>query len=209
MSAAESSDVTQLLQSEDFLERIRGINRIDELPSISEKLSSLVPVATSDSNQQVRYAAISRLSNLDVSGMSKQEADTVLDAARYVLLNDKEPSCQSGAADLIAGLKLTDGFDDLVDAFNRTSDWMLKFSIAAGMGEMGDPKAFDFLTSILEDTDGGTDILLTTAAIGALGELGDIRGLAVIEKFLNSDEVSIRERATIAHGVLSSTKRDP
>lgn len=195
--------VKELLSSEDFLERIRGINRVDELSSSSERVSLLIPIATEDSNQQVRYAAISRISNFDPTSLSEADSEKVLTAARYVLVNDRESSCQSGAADLIAGLKLSDGFDDLVDAYNNTSDWMLKFSIAAGLGEMGDPKAFDFLTSIL-DNHNSSEFLLTAAAIGALGELGDERAIPVIERYLNSDDSSVRERAVIAHDILVS-----
>lgn len=194
--------VAEQLASADFLERIRGINRIEEISTTSDRVSALVPMATEDPIQQVRYAAIARISNFDHEELSSQDAEKVLAAARFVLLNDKEPSCQSGAADLIAGLKLSDGFDDLVDTFNRTTDWMLKFSIAAGLGEMGDPKAFGFLTEILEDNKEGQDLLLITAALGALGELGDKRGIPVIEKYLENEDASIRERASIAHGLL-------
>lgn len=200
--AAAEAPLPEQLASDDFLERIRGINRIEEVSEISDKLSALIPIATEDPNQQVRYAAISRIASFDHTSLSDEDAEKVLSAARFVMLNDKESSCQSGAADVIAGLKLSDGFDDLVDMFNRTSDWMLKFSIAAGLGEMGDPKAFDFLTSVL-DNDQESEFLLKAAAIGALGELGDERGIPVIEKFLSSEDPSIRERAKIAHTMLT------
>lgn len=203
--AAADPPVPEQLTSDDFLDRIRGINRIEEISGISNRLSALIPIATEDPNQQVRYAAISRISNFDHESLSDEDAEKVLSAARFVMLNDKESSCQSGAADLIAGLKLSDGFDDLVDTFNRTSDWMLKFSIAAGLGEMGDPKAFDFLTSVLDDKQ-ESDFLLMAAAIGSLGELGDKRGIPVIEKFLSNEDASIRERAKIAHTMLTGTE---
>lgn len=201
---AESS-ATEQLNSPDFLERVRGINRIDEIETTSDRISALIPLAIEDPNQQVRYAAISRISNFDHTKLSEDDSEKVLTAARYVLSNDKESSCQSGAADVIAGLKLNDGFDDLVDAFNRTSDWMLKFSIAAGLGEMGDPKAFDFLTAILGNSQ-GDDFLLTAAAIGALGELGDRRGLPVVEKYLDNEDSSVKERAKIAYNLLLGTE---
>lgn len=203
MATAET--VTKQLGSDDFLERIRGINRIEEISAVSDRLSVLVPIATEDPNQQVRYAAISRISNFDAASLSDDDGRRVLDAARSVMLNDKESSCQSAAADLIAGLKLKDGFDDLVDMFNRTSDWMLKFSIAAGLGEMGDPKAYDFLVSVLNNEE-EQDFLLIAAAIGALGELGDKRGIAVVEKFLSNEDSSIQERAKIAHSMLTANK---
>lgn len=205
ITASSDVPVTQQLGSDDFLERIRGINRIEEISGTSEKVSALLPMATEDPNQQVRYAAICRIASFDHESLTEEDATKVLNAARFVMINDKESSCQSGAADVIAGLKLSDGFDDLVDMFNRTSDWMLKFSIAAGLGEMGDPKAFDFLTSILNNEE-SQDFLLITAAIGSLGELGDERGIPIVEKYLENEDRSIQERAQIAHGMLTGKK---
>lgn len=200
ISMGTEASATDLLGSEDFIERIRGINRVDEVGTTSEKISALLALATDDANQQVRYAAISRISNFNHSDISKEDEDKVLTAARYVLSNDKESSCQAGAADAIAGLKLREGFDDLVDAFNRTSDWMLKFSIAAGLGEMGDPRAYDVLSSILEAE--STDPLLIAASLGALGDLGDERAIPVVERYLDNDDSSVQERAIIAHEML-------
>lgn len=190
-------------ESADYIERIRAINRVEETTFTSLEIQQLVKLVTDDGNQQVRYAAISRLSNLDSTRLSADDSRNVLHAARYALANDKEPSCKAGAADLIAGLQLTDGFDDLIDTFAATDDWMLKFSIAAGLGEMGDPRAFDFLKGVLETDVDEQEFLLITAAIGSLGELGDDRALPVIEKFLKHEDSSIQERAQIAYDVLS------
>ncbi|CAN8064193.1 unnamed protein product [Agarophyton chilense] len=202
---SDSPTVKEMLVSSDSLERIRGINRSSELKSTSDIVFRLVPIATSDGNQQVRYVAISRLAGLEPSSLSDDDKESLLTAARFILVNDKEPTCQAGAADLIAGLRLSEGFDDLVDTFNTTSDWMLKFSIAAGLGEMGVPKAFDFLVSIL-DSESEENFLLVSAAIGSLGELGDERALPMIERYLVSEEQSIKERAVIAHEMLVKDK---
>lgn len=193
--------VRDQLVSKDFLERIRGINRIDEIATTTDQIEALLPIATEDPNQQVRYAAICRMSNLDETKLSADETERVLAACRFVLVNDSESQCQAGAADAIAGLKLTGGFEDLVNMFERTDDWMLKFSIAAGMGEMGDARAFGFLTGVLEKMD-GSDALLLAAVIGALGELGDQRGVQVVEGYLENEDSAVRERANIAHRML-------
>lgn len=195
---ADAGSVTKQIESEDFLERIRAVNRMDEL-GVSERVAALVRMATADKNQQVRYAALGRLAGMLPGDVSVEDKQVVLDAARLVLLNDKEVSCQAVAADVIAGMKLTEGFEDLVAAFERSSDWMLRLSIAAGMGEMGDERAFEFLKGVLE---GEGDPLLMAAALGAVGELGDERGVAVVERFLESEDVSIRERAAMAHNNL-------
>lgn len=200
MQAAPS--VQEQLTSEDFLQRIRGINRCDEIESTTERISALLPLATEDGSQQVRYAAISRMASFDHTSISEEDGERILSVARFILSNDKESSCRSGAADMIAALRLHDGFDDLVEAFESTTDWMLQFSIAAGLGEMASPKAFDFLTGVLEKN--SSDVLLVAATIGALGDLGDKRALAVVEKYLDNDDSSIRERAVIAHDSLSA-----
>lgn len=205
-----SATIDELLESSDYLSRIRGIAKVDEMTSTSAQVSQLVKLTTEDSNSQVRYAAISRLSNLDASRLTDEDSQNVLQAARYTLINDKEPSCQAAAADLIAGLRLADGFDDLVQAFNSTSDWVLKFSIAAGVGEMRHPKAFDFLKGVLDNDSGESkDYLLIAAAIGALGDLGDPRGASVIEKYLEHPDSSIQGRARIAKDLLSDTGSSP
>lgn len=196
-----SAGPAEMLASGDFLERIRAINRLGELGSQSARLAAILPVAAEDPNPQVRYAAVSHLAGFDGALLSDKEKQDVLGVVRFILVNDAESSCQSGAADVIAGLRLADGFDDLVDAFQRTQDWMLKFSIAAGLGELGDPRAFDFLTAILE-SDADTDTLLISAALGALGELGDARAMPTIEKFIESEDSSVRERASIARSLL-------
>lgn len=198
------ASIEEQFASDDYLQRIRAINRVEETTSTGTQVDHLVRLAKEDANPQVRYAAISRLSNLDPVRLSAEGSDAVLQVARHALENDKEPSCKAGAADLIAGLKLTDGFDDLIQVFKTTDDWMLKFSVAAGLGEMGDERAFDFLVDILEVGGGEAEYLLITAAIGSLGELGDKRALPVIEKYLDHQDESIQERAQIAHSMLSA-----
>lgn len=206
-TAMSAASVSELLASDDLLERIRGINRIDELASTSDRVHALISISTADANQQVRYAAVSRLSGVDRTSLSQEDRDNILTAARFVLVNDTESSCQSAAADVIAALRLYDGFDDLVHTFQRTSDWMLKFSIAAGLGEMGDPKAFDFLVSIL-DSEKSNESLLITAAIGSIGELGDARGLPIVERYLEHEDSSVRERAKIAQHMLLKARAE-
>lgn len=109
-------------EKDDFLERIRSINRVDETSPTVDQVALLVTMIRDDPNPQVRYAAISRLSNVnrEADGVSQKLQD-VLDAARKALTTDAEPSCRSAAADLIAGLKLNDGFEDLINVFNETT----------------------------------------------------------------------------------------
>lgn len=196
-------DVQTLLESSDYIDRIRGVNRSGEIGDVHDRIQALLPIAGGDPNGQVRFCSLSHLASLKRDAISDEDAASVLEVVREVLSSDVESSCRSGAADVIAGLRLRDGFDDLVACFRASGDWMLKFSIAAGMGELGDPRAFDFLSSILDDE--ASDELLITATVGALGDLGDMRALPLIERYMQSDEPSVKERARIAHSMLTNS----
>lgn len=205
MSEGAPPSLREQLTSEDSAERLRAVTRIDEVKSVSEQVEILVPIAETDKNPQVRYTAISRLSNFNPQALSASEGALILETARSVLASDEEPTCQAGAADLIAGLKLQDGFDDLVETFNSTKDWMLKFSIAASMGEMSNPKSFEFLETVLngeEELEG----LVLVGAIGSIGELGDARGIPLLEKYMNHEDASVKERAEMAMELLSKSQ---
>lgn len=221
-----------------FLERIRSINKVSDDPT-DDQVTFLVSLASTDPNPQVRYTALSRLSNVDVAapGVQQHTAD-ILTIARNALQSDTEPSCRSAAADLIAGLRLNDGFDDLVAAFNNNSaDWVLKFSICAGIGYMMHPQSYDFLSSVLAQKKVGwkedeikqqkiaagelppppppspmdlipvDDSLLVAACVGALGDLGDQRALPLVKEFIAHPDSAISERARNACDQLEAAQK--
>lgn len=200
-ACAEASSPAELLQSDDYVERIRGVNRSSEVSDPHARVALLLPLVTSDPASQVRFCALSHLSAIGAANLTESELSATLEAARAVLRDDKEASCRSGAADVIAGLRLKDGFSDLVDAFNADDDWMTRFSIVAGMGELAHPDAFEFLSGIVEDEESAEGLILT-AAVGALGDLGDERGVALIKKFVENEDASVSERAKIALDML-------
>jgi HEAT repeat protein len=185
------------LASPDFLTRVRAINDHRQRAP-GQVITALVPLASSDKNPQIRYSAISQLAGLNRTELSDVEKATLLETAVSMIKNDTDSSCQSGAADVIAGLGLTDGFETLVSTYHETTDWMLKLTIAAGMGEIGDPRAAEFLRSVLAGAEGEGNELLLTAIIGALGDIRNPDALNIIEPFLEHPDISIRQRAAIA-----------
>jgi HEAT repeat protein len=197
MMGEDAEPVEDPLASPDFLTRVRAINDHRQRAP-AQVIAALVPLASSDKNPQIRYSAISQLAGLDRTELTDEEKATLLQTSIEMIKNDTDSSWQSGAADVIAGLGLTDGFETLVSTFNETTDWMLKLTIAAGMGEIGDPRASDFLKGEVERAEGEGNELLLTAIIGALGDIRDPDGLPVIERFLEHPDVSIRQRAAIA-----------
>lgn len=85
--------------------------------------------------------------------------------------------------------------------YEESSDLMVRFSILAALGELGNPKAFDLLKYTLENEE---ESLLKVAALGSIGELGDNRAIEVVKPFLSSDDASLKERAQIAMNTLSA-----
>ena len=105
--------VKQLLQSEDFGERIKGIN---ELRNIEPKTAyELIIPLVNDNNVRVRYASISQLASLGAVDRKKS-----LEIVKDRLYNDPEADVRAAAADTIAGLKLTEAFPDLKKVYQET-----------------------------------------------------------------------------------------
>jgi HEAT repeat protein len=175
--------VKQLLDSEDFGERLSAVNQMRQLdPAIA---FDLIQVAAQDKSARVRYAAISQISSL-----GKQNLETALPLLRDRLLNDSEPDVQAAAADSLGALKLTDAFEDLQQLYHSTSEWLVKFSIIAALGELGDSRSFELLEAALN----AENELVKTAAIGSLGELGDSRALPLLLPFVSHPDWQIRYR---------------
>jgi len=112
---------------------------------------------------------------------------------KNLLREDPETDVRAAAADAIAALKLTAAYDDLMTAYAEATapdGWLLRFSIVAALGELGDRRARDFLTEILTADNG----LLQLAALGALGDLGDRKVLPQLLALVQHEDWQIRHR---------------
>ncbi|MEM7770389.1 MAG: HEAT repeat domain-containing protein [Cyanobacteria bacterium P01_A01_bin.37] len=179
--------VKALLDSDDYGSRINSVNQMRYLdPAIAVEL---LMEASVDDNARVRYAAVSQLAS---SG--GHQRDAVASLLRTRLLTDAELDVRAAAADSISALKLVDLFDDLKDVYCQTTDWIVRMSIVAALGELGDPRGFEILQDALQSE---TD-LIQTAAIGAFGELGDRRAVELICPLAESDDWQIRYRVVQA-----------
>lgn len=178
--------VRELIQSEDFGDRLRAINQLRQIdPAIAFEL---IQAPINDSNVRVRYAAVSQ-----VASLGHQNPDVALKALKTAL-HDPEPDVQAAAADSIGALKLTEAYEDLETLYHQTSEWLVSFSIIAALGELGDPRSFDLLTEALNsDSD-----LVQTAAIGSFGELGDTRAVALLVPYASNPDWQIRYRVVQA-----------
>lgn len=183
--------VTELLNSEDFGERIRGLNQLRQIEPTTA-FTMVQPLITDD-NTRVRYAAVSQL---DTLGTTDKKAS--LEILRDRLFNDPEPDVQAAAADAIGGLKLVEAYEDLANVYHDTGEWLVQFSIIAALGELGDSRGFDLLQEALNSNNN----LLQTAAIGSMGELGDSRAIPLLAGFADNEDWQIRYRLVQALGRL-------
>lgn len=187
MSSIES--VQQLLSSEDFGDRISGLNRLRAFePDVA---FPMIQPLLQDKEARVRYAAVSQM---DAAGVGF-EAET-LPLLRNALINDPEIDVKAAAADALAGLKLKEAYADLKDVYDSTTEWLLQFSIIAAIGELGEPKAFGLLKDALQ-----SEVeLVRLSAISALGDLGDRRAIELLIPFAENPDWQIRYRIAQAFG---------
>uniref|UniRef100_A0ACD5GZ49 Phycobilisome degradation protein NblB n=1 Tax=Desertifilum tharense IPPAS B-1220 TaxID=1781255 RepID=A0ACD5GZ49_9CYAN len=179
--------VQQLLSSDDYGDRLRGVNQLRELdPAIAFEM---IQPATNDPNVRVRYAAVSQ-----VSSLGEQDRQVALELLRDRLLNDPEADVKAGAADSLGALHLTEAYPELEQIYQESSEWLVKFSILAALGELGDLRAFDLLKQGLS----ASTELEQTAAISALGELGDPRAVSLLIPFATNPDWQIRYRVVQA-----------
>lgn len=188
--------IKQMLSSDDLGDRLRAVNQIRELED-TQVAFELVQTAVNDRNARVRYSAISQMDTL-----GGQNLETSLTVLRDRLINDPEPDVQAAAADCLGALKLTEAFDDLQQLYHNTSEWLVKFSIVATLGELGEPRSFDLLTEALTSDNG----LVQTAAIGSLGDLGDSQAVPLLIPYATNPDWQIRYRVVQALSKLGGTE---
>jgi HEAT repeat protein len=123
-----------------------------------------------------------------------QDLTTSLNVLRDRLLNDPEPDVQAAAADCIGALKLTEAFTDLQQVYHSTSEWLVKFSIIATLGELGDPRSFELLQEALTSD----NELEQTAAISSFGDLGDKQAVELLVPYATNPDWQIRYRVAQA-----------
>jgi HEAT repeat protein len=181
--AITPDSVRELLNSDDYGDRLRAVNQFRELDT--DASFELAQLAANDENPRVRYAAISQLPSI-----AHGDPTTVEALLKRALTNDPEPDVQAAAADAIGGLQLRGVYDDLAAMYESSGEWLVQFSIIAALGELGEPRAFSLLQKALNSD----NELIATAAIGALGELQDDRALPLLLGYTNHPDWQVRHR---------------
>ncbi|NEP14935.1 MAG: HEAT repeat domain-containing protein [Symploca sp. SIO2C1] len=182
--------VQELLNSPDYGNRLSGVNQLRQLePAVAFEL---VQPLINDSNTRVRYAAVSQMDMLGT-----QDLAVSLKILRD-RLSDSEPDVQAAAADALGALKLTEAYDDLQQLYQDSPEWLVKVSIIATLGELGDPRSFELLLSAL----GSDNSLIQTMAISALGELGNTSAVPLLIPYATNPDWQVRYRVAQALGKL-------
>lgn len=175
--------IKQQLASAELGQRLRAVNLLREIdPAVAFEL---IQTVISDSSARVRYAAISQFASL-----GKQNKEKALTVLRQALYHDPEADVQAAAADAMGALQLAAAYDDLVTAYNNTSEWIVQMSIVACLGELGVSQGFELLQQALQSN----TALVALTAIGAMGELKDPRAIPLLLPFLESDDWQVRHR---------------
>ncbi|NEQ35085.1 MAG: HEAT repeat domain-containing protein [Okeania sp. SIO3I5] len=175
--------IQQLLISKELGDRLRGVNQLRQIePALAFEL---IQTPIKDKDTRVRYAAVSQMSSLGEQNLTMSQ-EILLDC----LLNDPEPDVQAAAADALGALKITQAFDDLQQVYRDSPEWLVKLSIVAAVGEMGEPKAL----FLLEDALKSDNELIQTMAISALGELGNLEAIPLLKPFAVHSDWQIRYR---------------
>lgn len=180
--------IRQMLNSEDLGDRLRAVNQIRELED-TKIAFELAQSATQDRNARVRYSAVSQMDTL-----GGQDLELSLNLLRDRLINDPEPDVQAAAADCLGALKLTQAYEDLQQLYYNTPEWLVKFSIVATLGELGDPRSLDLLKEALNSEND----LVQTAAISSLGDLGDKQAVELLIPYATNADWQIRYRVVQA-----------
>jgi len=187
--------VRDLLASEDFGQRLRGVNHLRELER-SQAFELAQPVLQ-DPNARVRYAVVSQMDSLG----RDTDPEVVLPLLQ-ALLADPEPDVQAAAADAMGALKLPGALDSLRELYAGTSEWLVRFSIVAALGELGDPAGFELLQAAIASN----NEMERMAAIGSLGELGDPRAVALLQPLASEADWQVRFRVAQALGRLDTAE---
>lgn len=189
-----AESIRQMLSSEDLGDRLRAVNQIRELED-TKIAFELVQSASQDRNARVRYSAVSQMDTL-----GGQDLELSLNLLRDRLINDPEPDVQAAAADCLGALKLTQAYEDLQQLYYNTPEWLVKFSIVATLGELGDPRSLDLLKEALNSEND----LVQTAAISSLGDLGDKQAVELLIPYASNSDWQIRYRVVQALHKLGS-----
>jgi HEAT repeat protein len=109
---------------------------------------------------------------------------------------------KAAAADVVGALQLTDAYELIESLYYQSPEWVIKLSVVAALGVMGDPRGFE----VLKDAIASDNSLIQTSAISAMGELGNQEAIPILIPFATDEDWQIRLRVAQALGNLGGSE---
>lgn len=204
----------QLLGSESPAVRTRAAELLGELVDESDTdiVGSLVAVAMSDDDEQVRAASIDALDEIGtgaveqllvkVTGAKIQQGATWATAKRFAsALSSDIPELRMAAANALGNLGETNAIPALIQALDDENP-AVRTRVCAALGTLEHPRAVEPLIEQLDDSRGRVRL----AAANALATIGNDRALSALLAMLSDENPEIRRISVVALGNARSVR---
>lgn len=192
MNQASLEAIAAQLESESSRDRmlalasLRKVSAADAVPLIKKVLY--------DESLQIRSMAIFAL--------GVKPTDESYPILVQLLETEEDYGIRADAAGALGYLEDPRAFEPLTRAFYEDTDWLVQFSATVSLGNLKDLRAHEVLIQALNSG----EIVLHQAAIGALGEIGDLEAIDDILRFAQAEDWIVRQRLAEALGNLPSEK---
>ena len=215
---ARSGDVDsitdRLLNSESAAVRKRAAELLGELvdESDTEVVGSIVAVAVSDDDEDVRAAAIDALDDIGssavdqllmkVTGAKIQQGADWATAKRFAsALSSDIPELRMAAANALGTLGESNAIPPLLKTL-QDEDPRVRIRVCDALGKLGHPGAVEQLIGQLDDPNGR----IRLAAANALGNIGNGKALQALLNMLRDENPEIRRISAVALGNARSVR---
>ena len=204
----------RLLGSDSPAVRKRAAELLGELVDERDTdiVGSLVAVAMSDDNEEVRAAAIDALDEIGtgaveqllvkVTGTKIQQGATWATAKRFAsALSSEIPELRMAAANALGKLGEPNAIPALVNALSDENP-EVRIRACAALGTLEHPQAVEALIGLLDDSRGRVRL----AAANALATIGSDRALNALLNMLSDENSEIRRISVVALGNARSVR---
>ena len=119
-----------------------------------------------------------------------------------LLESDPDYGIRADAAGALGYLEDPRAYEPLSRAFYEDTQWLVRFSAAVSLGNLGDIRAKNLLLQALDSN----ETVMHQAAIAAIGEIMAVDAIDDILRFANSEDWLVRQRLAQALGNFNTEK---
>lgn len=205
--------IRQLIISQTKADQQRALVLVRHL-DVGNALPLLLLCVAKSKNEFVRSSAAVALGHLEFDSARDVEMELrtkCVDKLVALLLGDEDYGVRSGAAAGLGYSARHNGDEEgvILDALTRAvfedTEWQVRFSALAALGDVRDKRAIPILLPALQDTND----LLVQAAVGALGNIGDASVVPRLLSLLGSSDMMTRQRLAQALGEIKDVRSEP